>query len=301
MLNSKKTIFILGLRRSGTTIFWKTLRQDKNLLCFDEPFNPNLINLPKNNSKNTYDEFISLFNKSNHKFTSSFAPITPENETDSSLSKREKNYIKWLTEQNDTVLFDAVRLNFKLNELYNIFPHAFIIHLHRAPAAWASSHLQPSGKTTWKRTLANIYRKHTFWDRSGFYNNYHYQTIIEKMLRNKEGNLFSNEAIDTQVIQKQPAVGRLIAFWLASFSKVEREGQQLFKNRFISLRFEDFCDKPELIMNNIYNHLDLPMPNFDLKNIRNASHGYHPESLKWQKLFKQINVPSSESNRATRQ
>ena len=39
-------LIILGLRRSGTTIFWEIFRQDPRLVCYDEPFNELLLTLP---------------------------------------------------------------------------------------------------------------------------------------------------------------------------------------------------------------------------------------------------------------
>ena len=37
-MDKAKHIILLGLRRSGTTITFKTFAQDERLICFDEPF-----------------------------------------------------------------------------------------------------------------------------------------------------------------------------------------------------------------------------------------------------------------------
>ncbi len=54
-------ILIVGLRSCGSTAFWQALSRDSRLCCYDEPFNPQLKDLPCQNAKGTRDELIALY------------------------------------------------------------------------------------------------------------------------------------------------------------------------------------------------------------------------------------------------
>jgi hypothetical protein len=275
-------IIIVGLRRSGTTAFWEAFRLDTDLCCYDEPFNPNLSELPEDNSKGTRSEFISLYKSSHKTFEKYFSPIHPLEETAPILKPEQKKYLKWLLSNNQQrkgLVVDSVRLNFKLKEVLEICPDAIIVHLHRRPAAWISSHMFPSGKGTWRRTLADIYRKISFWRRKGLYNNWNYQEIIEREI--SDASCWDPVNINAADLISSTAVQRLFAFWNLSFIEVEKKGSDCWGDRFISISFEDFCANPKDVISKVYKLADIECPDVDYSDIHSANLGYRPNSEKW--------------------
>jgi len=61
-------LIIQGLRRSGTTIFWQTFRQDPRLICYDEPVNQYLYTLPERGVLMHPEEFAQLVEREGWKF-----------------------------------------------------------------------------------------------------------------------------------------------------------------------------------------------------------------------------------------
>ena len=112
-------VFIVGLRRSGTTAFWKTLKQDKRFFSLDEPFNPKLIELPKEHEKNVRKEFIELLSNDKKKFWDAFSPIYPIQELEFGLKKEQIEYLRYLIEFKNKILIDTTRCHFKIEDLKN--------------------------------------------------------------------------------------------------------------------------------------------------------------------------------------
>jgi len=286
-------IFIVGMRRSGTTIFWKTFRQDKRFVCYDEPFNSLLYELPAENEKGTRTEFIKLYKGDAVKFRSLFSPISVEEELQSGLTLRQQAYLKWLLQTGENVVCDFVRCNFKIQALYEVDPSAFLIHLYRSPAAVVSSHLLPSGgEERWQRRIANILRKKTFWTRKSWYNSWHFEDIIDRVSRAHFEKYLLEMGLNPKVVTSLPAVGKLLAFWKVNFETVERDGKRYFRDRFLSISFENFCSNSQKIMESIYKILGFPMPTFDFTAIHPAKPAFRRDSSEWGKYFELLNLPN---------
>lgn len=69
-------VFLLVLRRSGTTAFFEPMRQDKGFVCCDEPSNGMLRDLPGGNEWGTQDEFLQLLKRDPAKLWSLRRPIS---------------------------------------------------------------------------------------------------------------------------------------------------------------------------------------------------------------------------------
>ncbi|MCP4613423.1 MAG: sulfotransferase [Planctomycetes bacterium] len=283
-------VFIIALRRSGTTIFWRTLRQDRRFVSYDEPFNPILHNLPAQDAKGTRDEFIRLFKQNINRFRTLFKPIPPEEELHPKLNLQQQEYLRWLISTGKNVICDTTRCNFKVRSLYEIDPKAILIHLYRSPAAFASSHLLPSGGTErWQRRFANVIRRKTFWWRKGWYNSWHLEDIIDRL----SGPLFRNNVCEIGLNPDEvcllPAVGKLLAYWRIAFERAQKDGYELFGQRFLSVSFEEFCQNPQQTIDQIYELLPFSKITFDYSKIhpaQNAFCSYHPNWSQYSKLLR---------------
>lgn len=287
-------IFIVGLRRSGTTAFWETLKQDKRFCCFDDPFNPKLIELPLEHQKNVRKEFIDIVRKDNINFWNSFSPIYPVQELEKDLKPEQIKYLKYLIKSEDNVIIDFTRCNFKLKDLKTEFPEAYLIHLHRSPAAFVTSHLLPSYSSIVGKIYNTRNRKAFFVKISGF-NNWKYEELIGDL---KHGPLISkcSEELDKYRFREinMPAFCKLSLFWKLNFDYVESVGKELFGNKYMSVKFEEFCLNPNKIIALIYNTIELNNPIIDTSNIHPPEIPYKIIDKRWQCAIKLISLNKKE-------
>jgi hypothetical protein len=201
-------VIIHGLRRSGTTILWETLRSAAHLRCYDEPFHPKLAAGARANHKGTWTEFASLL--TNHSLKP--VPILPEDEL---LSESSPEQIGWLGALCNTAhpcVIDIVRGWNRAPGLHGACGPVLSVHLLRDPATWVAAHLLPTGAMTVRRRVAQVYRQTTFFSRRGFYDNYQYQTIIETALA-QEHPVFGHVVLSCTALRREPAYIKLLAFW----------------------------------------------------------------------------------------
>jgi hypothetical protein len=291
MSKPSTVIFVVGLRRSGTTIFWETLRQDERFRCYDEPFNPKLALLPQPHPKQTWDEFIDLYNGDPQQFKAHFSPIRPEDEPSEQLDATQCDYLRWLIETAPRTLFDFTRCHFKLRELRDVAPDGVLVHLYRDPRAVASSHLLPSGQGSFRRQIADAYRKVSFFRRRGHYNGWQFQQIIEHAADEPLAHHFRAARLDPVDILTLPAAGKLMAYWKACFDYVERWGPSCFGERFVSMSFERFSRSPCQELHRVYQAATLPPPaTLDISRIKPAKPGYRSSDPRWQILSSRIGI-----------
>ena len=285
-------IIIVGLRRSGTTAFWESFRKNSKLCCYDEPFNPNLSEIPYENAKGTRKEFIKLYNLDPEDFRKYFSAIPTLKETDRDLTKGQQNYLRWLiskSQESDGIVIESVRLNFKLKPLYPILTDSILVHLYRNPISWISSHMIPSGKGTWRKFMADIYRKISFWNRQGFYNNWKYQEIIENEISNN--SYWDILDFNSSRLKNEPAIVKLAYFWNWAFKEVEQEGCRIWGDRFFSVPFERFCEEPSSVLSKIYDFAGLKNPSINYSFIRTANRGFKPECSNWNCVTRIVSNP----------
>ena len=101
-----RNIFIVALRRSGTTVFWESFRRCSDSTCYDEPFNPRLYSLPRPHHRGTWNELINKFNLSPRSFKEHFSPIEHNDEFNTELSVSQSTYLKYLIRGSEPVVID---------------------------------------------------------------------------------------------------------------------------------------------------------------------------------------------------
>ena len=123
----KNIILIAGLRRSGTTATWRAFHLDKRIKCFNEPFNPLIMDISNPNflGGEFYQEYTDHIRKDSVKFWASYAPIENIYELNTGLTEQQKNYLNYLVEDSEHVLFEMTRAHNKLADLKNLFPVLF--------------------------------------------------------------------------------------------------------------------------------------------------------------------------------
>jgi hypothetical protein len=274
-------LIIVGLRRSGTTIYWETFRQDGRLLCYDEPFNRYLRVLPAATGLKAPEEFIQLLGSDAASFWDRFSPIHYGEELSEGLSEAQRAWLEYLGDSGERVALDTTRCAFKIAALREAAPDAVLVHLHRPAASHASSHMLPSAPG-WRGRLRRLSRRRGFWTRSGNYNGWGLEAIIEGS---------SGSGALPQEVYSLPAVAKLLAFWKLNYERVEDDGPRYFGERFISQSFDSFCNDPEGAMARVYELLGMAVPKLDFEKIH-PPHGPHdPHSPMWKNYSELLRLP----------
>ena len=278
-------IFICGLYRSGTTVTWQTLSQDKNLQSFDEPFNEGLFKLPHVHHSGSNTTYLPRFNENKALFFDKFSPIIASQDLKTTFTKSQKEYLNWLIAPYKSVNIDFTRCNFKLQELRKMYPEALIVHLKRKDTAFVTSHIKTSFVATGLRAaLGRWYRKHTFFTRKSRYNFYNYERIIEEYEPQQFDYLLPQlKNFQTKNLQNLPAYVKMLLLHKHNQNVVDKFSNRHPEN-FLEWQFEEFINQPKEHFEQIYNHFKRPMPPFDFSHLRPPNLGFLPNSEKW-KVF----------------
>lgn len=288
-------IFIVGLRRSGTTIFWESFRPDPRLRCVNEPFNPALCTLPEEIPNRSRREVIEIFRKDPQDFWRRFAPIGVAEELQHTLSDRQAAYLRFLMEGADGFCTDVTRCHFKLQALKEVVPDAVLVHLYRAPAAFASSHLIPTGSGGHRANrLVRAHGRVGFFTRERRFDYWGMQTLTGGPPESLFGQRLREIGMDPEAVVALPAAGRLLAFWRLAWETVERDGPRLFGDRFVSVPFEAFCREPRGIVEGVYAAAGASPPDaLDLSRVRPAKPAHRADDPRWRRLLEQVGLPVS--------
>mgnify|MGYP003148361362 CR=1 FL=1 len=290
-------IFICTLRRSGSTVFWKTFRENTGFTCYDEPFNPGLSALPKEHKKQVLGEYINLIKKDAQLFWKKYCSISPVEENKAQLSIEQKDYLKFLLDSAEDVVIDTTRCWNKLSSLKEVlepYPHVFI-HLYRDPIAFTSSHLFPSEIKGWR---LNKKFKKEFWTKGNDYNYWKMEDVLGKT----PGSAFEsmvmqnlNLNLSSEQFYRAPAHVKLRLFSHIANAKMNEEGKNLFANQFMSIGFESFCKHPDLFFNLLNELTNIQSKEMNLTQIKQASEGYKSKDPRWNCEFSQM-IPKWNKN-----
>lgn len=284
-------IVVVALRRSGTTAFWKILRQDKTYVCYDEPFNPWLSQIPDVDRKSAREEFVALHNSDTAKWKAMFAPILRRQEVTPGFTDDQKAYLKMLMSQGPTVI-DVTRCHAKMAELSQVIGPVVVVHLYRRPAAFVSSHMLPSDSTR-AVGLRKMWARWTFFRNRNGGKKWGMQELMSPALKDVTAPYF--KAVDvTYPDHTEKSYVKLLAFWLASFRRAEADGRTYFGDKFLSVSFEDFCENPQKVLDQVYQKAGRDTPLFDLKAIKPAAPPFENDAPEWKLAAQKAGFSSAE-------
>ncbi len=249
METTKRHIILVGLRRSGTTIFWRTLQQDDRLLCFDEPFRPKLRRYAaagRNDRKQTLDEYLSRGSL----IRSHWSTIQPYEELLEGFITHQEEYLRRLFDENRNVFMDLVRCHFKIDRLRRLFPDALIVHLVRDPRAWTTSHLRPYGD--WLSDLPT-----GFFSYKGWFDFWSYESIAREIGLNG----YAHE--------------QLLQIWHLFTGRAEDSSPDL------TIQFERFATHPKDVLKKLYSRLELDYAPLDFSAIHAPNQPHALENPRW--------------------
>ena len=251
---TKKHLFIVGQPRSGTTITWKTIRQDPRWRCYNEPFNLHLRELVESgvdHPKETMGEYLEIPDL----FRKHWSPILPYAELYDRFLSHQTSFLQVLCETADRVCIDFTHVNARIAHLKEIVPEALIVHLVRDPRAWVTSHLRPYGK--WlpglPESFFNYQRSFNYWCR-------------QEVARQLDAEGFAHE--------------QLLQVWNHLTSRAEADQPD------VTLSFEWFAKQPEKALETLYQLVGMDYDDtLDVSDVHLPNAPYRPGSPEWGKAL----------------
>lgn len=274
-------IIITTLRRSGSTLFWSGFRKNDKFICYDEPFNPGLSQLPQEHKKGVYQEYVNLIRKEPLLFWSNYESINPVDENKPNLSIAQTNYLEYLLQSNENVVIDTTRCWNKTQDLIDILKKygedSLLIYLYRDPIAFVSSHMLPSEIKSWR---VNRHLKKTFWTRNNDFNHWKMEEVLGSSLGSSfDTFILSHMNINPSSFYKSPSFQKLFHFWKYSNQQIlEKISGSNIKNLIIS--FESFCNDPIETMKKVDNFCDTDFSK-NAKSFYKSNQGFDTSNEKW--------------------
>lgn len=288
---SARHVVILGLRRSGTTVFWQAFRRDASFVAFNEPFNPTLRELPEELPNGSRAELIAMLREDPAGFWRRFAVISRTEELQEGLTDRQREWLRTLLDRDRPAVLDTTRCHFKIEALRETAPDAVLVHLVRSPAAVASSHLIPSGSggfraAAWRKRLAS---RDVFTRRAG-YNHWGVEELVGRSPEGLFGLRCREAGLDPQRVYALPAVARLLAWWKINSDRADEDGPRHFGEDFVRIRFEDFCADPVEALRPVYARLERPLPEGEAPRVHAPNPAHRAGDPRWAELFAELGI-----------
>ncbi len=250
-------LFVLGLRRSGTTIVHDALLEDPGLRCFYEPLREDTETVGGGSGARDTDAFaetrvlrerfraerypelqIELFNWG--------GPRAPELELEPDLPAHVGELLAYLLAQASAVVIKETRLHHKLAAVAEIDPEAAVVHVLRDPRAVTASTLLG------RRRRTDIYP-----DADAFFTA-HTGRRLWSSRRLSEDVAARRRSLDLPA--EIPDFLRPLLVWKSAFETTEGDGRRLFGDRFARLRLEDLRSDPRAGLERVYSLLGRPAP-----------------------------------------
>lgn len=241
-----------GLRRSGTSIFFRLISQDPRFVTYSEPLakdkflHGNAIDKGKDHMKdirNTRIEFLQQRNIDSLEFNHG-APTNFELELiQNSLEQNLLDYIRFLLDKGENTFLKFVRCGFSIEQLSKIGDDVLLIHIEKNPALWAMSHIFGRNYTDYEKPADWFFEKKekfNSWSQESFANYYISKT-------------------NPNYIDK-PAFFKLLYIWRDFNKKTKEDGAKFFDNRFLSIENTVLHENYSSVLEEIYSHGEINVP-----------------------------------------
>jgi hypothetical protein len=250
-------LFILGLRRSGTTILFDALGEDEALRCYYEPLREEDATEGGGSGARSGDAFAET-RAWRERYRDSHYPELPldqfnwggprdaELELEPWLPEHVRGFLAHLLTSAEDVAIKETRLHHKLGALAELAPDARLVHLVRDPRAVSASML-----------LGRRRRLDLYPDADAFF------TVRTRR------KLWSSRPISAVLLGRRRSLGlppdlpdflRPLLVWTAAFEAAHGDGRRLFGDRYTLLRLEDLRSAPAEALGRVYGLTGRPLP-----------------------------------------
>lgn len=287
-LQAPKHLWILGLRRSGTTAIWRMFRGLDQYVCYDEPFNPKLLaELPNQHRKGTWDEFIRLWEEDRRQFLQKMTVLSPEDETLPELSQDSEAYLRYL--MRSPTIADFTRLNFKGGDLAKHFPDATIMYLFRSPKAFATSHIINSENRSF---LRQPYYRYLFFSRLIGFDSWG----IESSVRSRGFTALIEQCgiIPRKSLRRMLSVEKILLYWLVARRTAQNVVNENASGGVFIAGYEDIIDGKCEGFSAALSSIGICVSDLRDDHLRRYSLGHRPNRAVWREAARNAGFTDKE-------
>ena len=287
-------LFVLGLRRSGTTILYDALREDPALRCFYEPLREDEETEGGGSGARPGDAFAETralrrrFREEHHPKVplADFnwgGPRAPELELEPELPDHVRGFLSHLLEQAPDVVIKETRLHHKLGAVAALAPDALVVHLVRDPRAVCASML-----------LGRRRRLDLYPDADAFFSARTRRKLwSSRVLSEHLADRLRSLALPPDL----PDFLRPLLVWKAGFETAHGDGRRLFGDRYALVRLEDLRAEPAAALVRLSGLADrVPPPSvvsWAAANLRADDALQHADDPRWARAARLIGMETA--------
>jgi hypothetical protein len=285
------TVFMQGMRRSGTTITYDLFCTDGS---FDTFYEPLAAAGPKVGGGSGVQEVDVI--ESVHRARTAFlterdalplmpllnhgAPRKADLELDRDLPPLVREYLEYLLAQAPNPVLKFTRMYCKVPVLHQLDPSAKFLHLVRDPRSVTTSYLlgprhKHRRRFLWKRRFFTQTSKKGHWAA--------HQLASRLLLREEFRHLAGC-----------PDHLRVLLVWKFVFRETHRAARELFGDRYFLLRHEDLAQDPVATLERLYAILERPLPghlvDWARSKVRPPSLPFAAEDRAWKTAIRRLSL-----------